>query len=87
MRDADDTAVAAAFVFEDYDKVWHVPIIGTGDTRYGGTLLYYQILDFALSKGGAAVDFDGANSPKRGYFKHSLGAMPELYFEVSYDAR
>lgn len=86
VRDANGAPVAAAFVFEDLDKVWHVPIIGTGDTRYGGTMLYYQILDFALAQGGVAVDFDGANSPKRAYFKHSLGAMPELYFEVSYDA-
>lgn len=86
VRDAADLAIAAAFVFEDFDGVWHVPIIGTGDTRYGGTMLYFQIADFALTHGAKAVDFDGANSPKRGYFKHSLGALPALYFEVDYDA-
>ncbi|MEP3635857.1 MAG: hypothetical protein ABJN14_01170 [Paracoccaceae bacterium] len=59
----------------------------TSETSYGGTMLYYQILDFAMAQGGSAVDFDGANSPNRGYFKHSLGAMPELYFEVSYDGQ
>lgn len=86
VRDPTGVAVAMAFVFEDIDGVWHVPIIGTGDSRYGGTLLYYDIVDFAISHGGKAVDFDGANSPKRGYFKHSLGAKPALYFEVTYDA-
>lgn len=86
VRDAADLAIAAAFVFEDFDGVWHVPIVGTGDTRYGGTMLYFQIADFALTHGAKAVDFDGANSPKRGYFKHSLGALPALYFEVDYDA-
>jgi hypothetical protein len=87
IRDPDGQAVAAAFVFRDQDNTWHVPIIGTGNTRYGGTLLYYQILDFALSKGAKAMDFDGANSPNRGYFKHSLGALPRLYFDVTYDAK
>jgi len=86
VRDAADVAVAMALVFEDLDGVWHVPIIGTGDTRYGGTMLYFQIADLALTHGAKAVDFDGANSPKRGYFKHSLGALPALYFEVDYDA-
>jgi hypothetical protein len=86
VRDAADVAVAIASVFEDLDGVWHVPIIGTGDTRYGGTMLYFQIADLALTHGAKAVDFDGANSPKRGYFKHSLGALPALYFEVDYDA-
>lgn len=87
VRDAAGVAVAMAFVFEDLDGVWHVPIIGTGDTRYGGTMLYFYIVDFALARGAKAVDFDGANSPNRGYFKHSLGALPALYFEVQYDAR
>lgn len=86
VRTKDGSDVAAAFVFEDLDGCWHVPIVGTGDTRYGGTLLYFHILDFALQHGAKAVDFDGANSPKRGYFKHSIGAKPALYFEVRYDA-
>ena len=87
VRDPDGKAVAAAFVFKDYDDIWHVPIIGTSDTRYGGTLLYFQIADFVRDQGGKAVDFDGANSPKRAYFKHSMGAAPVLYFEVSYEAK
>ncbi|MEM7471495.1 MAG: GNAT family N-acetyltransferase [Pseudomonadota bacterium] len=84
VRDDNGQALAAAFVFKDIDQVWHVPIIGVGQTRYGGTMLYFKILDFALDRGGLSVDFDGANSPKRGYFKHSVGASARLYFEVRY---
>lgn len=86
VRNAAGAAIAAAFLFEDYDKVWHVPLIGTGETRFGGTLLYFLIADFVREQGGVAVDFDGANSPNRAYFKHSLGAHPQLYFEVRYEA-
>ncbi len=80
------TALAIALIFKDYDGTVHVPIVGTGDTRFGGTLLYFAILDAALADGATAVDFNGANSPKRAYFKHSMGAKPALYFDVSYDA-
>lgn len=87
VRDSEGAAVAAAFVFKDYDDVWHVPLIGTSDSRYGGTLLYFHIADFALEHGGKAVDFDGANSPNRAYFKHSLGAEAVPYFEIRYEAQ
>lgn len=86
VRDSRGRAVAAAFLFEDYDKVWHVPLIGTGETRFGGTLLYFLIADHVRAKGGVAVDFDGANSPNRAYFKHSMGAHAQLYFELRYEA-
>ena len=36
--------VAGGIVFKDYDNTWHVPIVGVGDTQYGGTLLYYNII-------------------------------------------
>jgi hypothetical protein len=76
--------VAASFIFEDVDKTWHVPILATADTRYGGTLLYFNIIDQVRAQNGKAVDFNGANSPKRAYFKHSIGALPKLFFEVDY---
>ena len=77
--------LAASFIYEDYHKKWHVPIVGVGDTRYGGTLLYFSMLDFVRSLGGKSIDFNGANSPNRGYFKHSMGARSQLYFEISYN--
>ena len=85
VRDADGRALAVALIFTDYDGTVHVPVIGTGKTRYGGTLLYFHILDEALKQGALAVDFNGANSPKRAYFKHSMGADAVLYFEASWD--
>lgn len=85
IRNSEGQCVAASFIFEDYLRKWHVPIVGTGDSRYGGTLLYFFILDFVRDSGGRHVDFNGANSPNRGYFKHSVGARSQLYFEVSYN--
>jgi hypothetical protein len=86
VRSDNGTALAIALIFNDYDGTVHVPIVGTGDTRFGGTLLYFAILEAALHGGAMAVDFNGANSPKRAYFKHSMGAKPALYFDVSFDA-
>lgn len=86
MRNDNGTALAIALIFKDYDGTVHVPIVGNGDTRFGGILLYLAILDTALADGAAAVDFNGANSPKRAYFKHSMGAKPVLYFDVFYGA-
>ncbi len=86
VRDPTGVALAIALIFSDYDGTVHVPAVGTGDTRFGGTLLYFAILDQALADGAKSVDFNGANSPKRAYFKHSIGARPVLYFDISYDA-
>lgn len=86
VRKEDGQACAIAMVFKDHDGTVHVPIVGTGDTRFGGTLLYFEILDQALAQGAPAVDFNGANSPSRAYFKHSIGARPVLFFEAHYDA-
>ena len=84
IRNTSREAVAAALIFCDYNKTWHVPLVGVGNTRYGGTLLYYYIADIAKNAGGKNLDFNGANSPSRSYFKHSIGARPKLYFTVSY---
>lgn len=85
VRSQDGAARAAALVFDDFDGTVHVPVVGTGDTRFGGTLLYFHILDTALARGASRVDFDGANSPRRAYFKHSMGASPVLYFEAIWE--
>ena len=82
VRNESNQAVAAGFIFEDYDKTWHVPLIGVGDTRYGGTLLYYYAIDYIKAADGKRIDFNGANSPQRSYFKHSMGAKAKLYFMI-----
>ena len=84
VRDSEGCPKAASFIFKDYNNTWHVPVVGVGETRYGGTLLYYHIIDFIKDAGGTEVDFNGANSPQRGYFKHSIGGNAQLYFEIKY---
>ena len=84
VRNSSNVAVAASFIFEDYFSHWHVPLVGLGSSRYGGTLLYYYIADYVKERGGLKLDFNGANSPQRGYFKHSIGARAQLYFEIKF---
>jgi len=87
VRKDDGRACAMGLLFSDFDGTIHVPVVGTGDTRFGGTLLYFGILDHALSVNALSVDWNGANSPSRAYFKHSIGAKPMLFFEACYDTR
>lgn len=82
VRDEEGRAVAAGLVMYDFQKFVHVPIVGTGESRYGGTLLYFQMMEHAAKKGYQYMDFNGANSPNRGYFKHSIGAKAQLFFHV-----
>lgn len=82
VRDEHGAALAIALLMEDFDGTEHVPLVGTGSDRFAGTLLYFGILDSAQAHGRTRVDFNGANSPKRGYFKHSIGARPVLFFEA-----
>lgn len=77
--------VAAGLTLYDKDTV-HLPVVGVGDTQYGGTMLYFNIMDHALSQGYQYIDFNGANSPKRGYFKHSIGGVATLYFTVDWSS-
>ena len=76
-------AVASALVFEDYDKTMHVPIVGTGDTKYGGSLLYSSIIKWGIEHNVKAIDFNGSNSPKRAFFKQSFGGRSQLFFQIS----
>lgn len=57
-------------------------MVGTLDTKYGGTMLYFGMMDHAAEQGCTMMDFNGANSPARGYFKHSIGAKAQLYFHL-----
>lgn len=75
--------VSAALIFKDYDGTVHVPIVGTGDSKYGGTLLYSSIIKWAISKDAPYIDFNGCNSPHRAFFKHSFGGESKLFFQIS----
>ena len=77
-------SVSAAFAWEDFDGYWHLPVVGNSGSRYGGTLLYFALMDEIIDRGGTFLDFNGANSPKRAAYKHSFGAHPIAYYHVSY---
>ena len=84
-RDQQGVAQTAGLMFFDYNGLVHLPVVGTSDTRYGGTMLYFGMMDYAAEQGYKVMDFNGANSPKRGYFKHSIGAKAQLYFYVVWE--
>lgn len=48
-------------------------------------LVTLESIRFAVRKGSARFDFNGANSPRRGDDKHSYGALPSLFFELCSD--
>lgn len=84
VRNALGEAQAAGLLFYDFNGVVHLPVVGTKTTKYGGTMLYFQMMEYAAKKGYKHMDFNGANSPSRSYFKHSIGAKAQLFFHVSW---
>ncbi|MDA7780678.1 hypothetical protein N8938_01480 [Candidatus Pelagibacter sp.] len=48
------------------------------------TFLTFESLLFSKSKGYKYFDFNGANSPNRADEKHSYGAVPKSYFQITY---
>ena len=81
-RDKNEVAQTAGLVLFDYNGLVHLPVVGTSQTRYGGSLLYFSIMEYAAERGYKIMDFNGANSPSRAYFKHSIGGEARLYFHL-----
>ena len=79
--------LAMGFMFKDYNEIWQVPFAAMSESRYAGTLLYFGMIEMALKDDAKKIDFNGANSPKRSKFKHSIGAQAELYFTISFRGR
>ncbi len=84
VKNENNIAVAAGLLFYDYNQLVHLPVVGIGASQYAGTFLYFKIMDHASKLGYKQIDFNGANSPKRGYFKHSIGGQAQLYFEINW---
>jgi uncharacterized protein YigA (DUF484 family) len=53
----------------------------------GGTLLAFRLAELGWSLGVRWIDFNGANSPARADFKHSMAAMSVPYAAVVLDTR
>lgn len=83
-RDDEGTAHAAGLTMFDYRNTAHLPVVGTSPSRYAGTLLYFSLMDQLQQMGYDTLDFNGANSPARAYFKHSIGGDTTLYFHISW---
>ena len=81
-RDEQGKAKTAGLLMFDYNNLVHLPVVGTLESKYGGTMLYFGMMDYAAQMGCTIMDFNGANSPARGYFKHSIGAKAQLYFHL-----
>ena len=85
VRDKNKQAKNAGLLMFDHHKLVHLPVVGSSDTRYGGTMLYFGMMEHAAKLGFTLIDFNGANSPKRGYFKHSIGGKVQLYFHMVWE--
>lgn len=84
VRDNNGTAHAAGMLLYDYNGKAHLPVVGTSESRYAGTLLYFKLMDTAAEQGCRVLDFNGANSPARAYFKHSIGGDSTLFFHIDW---
>ena len=84
-RDEKDMAQTAGLLLFDFNALVHLPVVGTSGTRYGGTLLYFSIMEYAAEQGYKVLDLNGANSPNRAYFKHSVGGETRLYFHLCWN--
>ncbi len=77
-------ASASLFLFDDKTAYY---LIGANDPKfrtYGtGSYVMFEQIRRCLEQGLSQVDFLGINSPMRGDFKISFGAVPAPYFTVS----
>lgn len=48
-----------------------------------GTSTILHCITTSKRHGCKLFDFNGANHPQRAFYKHSFGAMPQLYFDIS----
>ena len=75
---------ASLFLFDDKTGYY---LIGANDPEYrkygAGTFVIFEQIRKCLEDGLSQVDFIGINSPNRGDFKTSFGAIPVKYFSFS----
>lgn len=84
VRDDSGEAHAAGMLLFDHHGNAHLPVVGTSPSRYAGTMLYFGLMDTAASRDVRTLDFNGANSPARAYFKHSIGGESTLFFHIDW---
>tara|TARA_Y100000588_G_scaffold395260_1_gene521982 strand:+ start:1341 stop:2312 length:972 start_codon:yes stop_codon:yes gene_type:complete len=87
-RDGSGMPLSAQLTF--YDNASAHAIVAANHPEYqsmgGGTIIAFEFIKRALNKGLKWADFNGANSPDRADFKHSLNAFPQLYFTADFES-
>ena len=82
--DKGSPASASLFLFDDKTGYY---LVGANDPEYrkygAGTFVIFEQIRKCLEDGLSQVDFIGINSPNRGDFKTSFGAIPVKYFSFS----
>lgn len=80
----DDELISAVFILRDSNSFYYQ--FGATKEAYrekkGSTILLLDTIRNAFSLGISQVDFCGMNSPKRGEFKATFNARPNLYFQI-----
>lgn len=82
-----DGSIQAATVVLRAKRVANLALGGAAPTsRNNGILAWhtFQTMKELSLQGDHIVDFNGANSPKRGDDKHSYGAVESLYFRLTF---
>lgn len=81
---ADGTAISASLFIWDRCTAYY--LFGASDPEYrstgAATAVLVESLWNAVQRGNSSVDFVGINSPHRGEYKTSFGAVPVPYFEA-----
>ena len=83
---ADGALAAVILVLNDAHQANMVLKLVDNQYRSNGLMARVTLLGIedAHKRGLNVFDFNGANSPRRGDDKHSYGAWPTLYFDISY---
>ncbi len=78
-------AAACLILFDQYQANMILNLVATDWKNTGlPALMITESIFSAKSHGLNCFDFNGANSPLRGDDKHSYGAIPDLFFDISY---
>ncbi len=87
-RDGDGNAAGAVLFLFDGRTAYYLVAANDPTFRSAGvsTLLFLRGLERGLERGVERVDVVGMNSPSRGDFKTSFGAVPTPYFVAHWDA-
>ncbi len=85
--DGDGTAAGAVLFLFDQTSAYYLVAANDPDYRSAGvsTLLFLSGAERALARGLTALDVVGLNSPSRGDFKTSFGAVPTPYYVATWE--